>query len=382
MVMMSVPTTSNRTSGRVTPRRVTEAVSGGAATASAAVALLVFLTRPAPAWIVPADPLSGGRVPHRHAVCAGGTVCRAAGPIRHRTRGPHRVRRQARCNRPRGITRDARRARRRTSSADRPSHIALCRGSATGNAGPVPVRARCGRRADGRRSRGPSPLPEQARIRHRHHLGLLSLDRDVEDGRRDLVADEVPELLVEAEGLPPELVQRVLLGVAPQPDPAAEVVHLGEVLNPQGVDRPEQHKSLDLRPDVALAVLLLAGAERVVDDRAEMLEDRLAATADLLECLLGRVVAGQAEGMDGACEAREVPLAVVVATDELVDHDLELVVEELLDRLRQVLVAEDLVAFRVDRLTLPVDDVVELDDALAEVEVEALDAGLGRLDRA
>src|SRR4029079_13321616 len=46
----------------------------------------------------------------------------------------------------------------------------------------------------------------------------------------------------------------------------------------------------------------------------------------------------------------------------------------------QVLVAQDLVAFVVDRLALAVDDVVILDDALAHVEVEALDAALGALD--
>ena len=51
------------------------------------------------------------------------------------------------------------------------------------------------------------------------------------------------------------------------------------------------------------------------------------------------------------------------------------------DRLAQVLVAEDLVALGVDRLALLVDHVVELDDALADVEVEALDPGLGALDR-
>ena len=43
---------------------------------------------------------------------------------------------------------------------------------------------------------------------------------------------------------------------------------------------------------------------------------------------------------------------------------------------------KDLVAFRVDRLALAVDHVVELDDALADVEVEALDARLRALDRA
>ena len=42
---------------------------------------------------------------------------------------------------------------------------------------------------------------------------------------------------------------------------------------------------------------------------------------------------------------------------------------------------EDLVALGVDRLALLVDHVVVLDDALADVEVEALDAALGGLDR-
>src|SRR4029079_6887430 len=42
---------------------------------------------------------------------------------------------------------------------------------------------------------------------------------------------------------------------------------------------------------------------------------------------------------------------------------------------------EDLVPFRVDRLALAVDHVVELDDPLAHVEVEALDPALGALDR-
>src|SRR5688572_28992192 len=66
----------------------------------------------------------------------------------------------------------------------------------------------------------------------------------------------------------------------------------------------------------------------------------------------------------------------------LVDERVDLVVEEPAHGLGQVLVVEDLVAFGVDRLALLVDDVVELDDALADVEVEALDARLGAFDRA
>ena len=55
-------------------------------------------------------------------------------------------------------------------------------------------------------------------------------------------------------------------------------------------------------------------------------------------------------------------------------------VDEVTNGLGQVLVAQDLVALGVDRLALLVDDVVVLDDALADVEVVALDARLGVLD--
>ena len=61
-------------------------------------------------------------------------------------------------------------------------------------------------------------------------------------------------------------------------------------------------------------------------------------------------------------------------------QDLDLRVDEVPHRLGQVLVAQDLVALRVDRLALLVDDVVVLHDALADVEVVALDARLGVLD--
>ena len=73
--------------------------------------------------------------------------------------------------------------------------------------------------------------------------------------------------------------------------------------------------------------------------------------------------------------------AVVRVAEVALDDLLEVLVEERPDRLGQVLVAEDLVALGVDRLALLVDDVVELDDALAHVEVEALDAALRALDR-
>ena len=71
----------------------------------------------------------------------------------------------------------------------------------------------------------------------------------------------------------------------------------------------------------------------------------------------------------------EVPLGLDLA-EVRVDDALELLLDEGQHGLAEVLVVEDLVALGVDPLALLVDDVVVLDDALADVEVVALDAGL------
>ena len=79
-------------------------------------------------------------------------------------------------------------------------------------------------------------------------------------------------------------------------------------------------------------------------------------------------------------EALDVPVVRHLGGQVLVDQDVDLLVQEVAHGVRQVLVVEDLVPLGVDRLALLVDDVVVLDDALAHVEVEALDAGLRALD--
>ena len=161
--------------------------------------------------------------------------------------------------------------------------------------------------------------------------------------------------------------------------PAAHVVDLGQVLHPQRVDRPHQDQPLDRGP-VLLADLGLLGVEPRVGEVAHVLGDRLAA-AEVPQLVGRRALAGQAHLVERVRQPFEVPLVGIVAREVGVDEDVDLLVEERLDGLGQVLVVEDLVALGVDRLALLVDDVVELDDALADVEVEALDAALGGLDR-
>src|SRR4029079_5455753 len=194
------------------------------------------------------------------------------------------------------------------------------------------------------------------------------------------VPDEAAQLLVEPVGLAPELVEWVLLGVAAQPDAAPHVVDLGQVLDPQRVDRPEQDEALDHRP-VLFADLLRLRLELGVRHVEEVLADRVP-TAQVPEVVLARPgLIAKAHRLDRGGETLHPPVVDALAAEVAVDEDPDLVLEEGLDRVAQVLVAEDLVAFLVDRLALAVDDVVVLDDALAHVEVEALDPARGAFDR-
>src|SRR6185503_9689866 len=326
--------------GRVTERR---AGSGCARRAiSAAVALLVLQARSAPAGGVAADLGARRRVARPRLLAA--------------RRGAHR--------RDAGRPRDPR-ARQRPDA-----------GPATAPAGAI----------GGTRSRADRHGPAGALSRSLHREDARRrlrrlLDLDPEDRRRDLVADEAGQLLVQPEGLLPELVERVLLRVAAEADAAAHVVDLGQVLDPQGVDRAEQDEALDgrprLRPDLGLARL-----EHLVGDLLEVVGDR-AGAVELEELLRIRLVLADAHPAELEDEVGDALLGgrVVGPAEMPLDDLVEVVVEEHADRVGQVLVAEDLVALGVDRLALAVDDVVELDHALADVEVEALDAGLGALDR-
>ena len=79
---------------------------------------------------------------------------------------------------------------------------------------------RAPRRAAGRR-RGPAAPAARLCSSGDSPGGGVAGDGDPEDRRRDLVADQVAQLLVELERLAPELVERVLLGVAAQADARA-----------------------------------------------------------------------------------------------------------------------------------------------------------------
>ena len=79
--------------------------------------------------------------------------------------------------------------------------------------------------------------------------------------------------------------QRVALGVRPQADALAQVVHLVEVLAPLAVEHGEQHAALELAHDL-VAELLLAAVVRRLGVGLELLDELVAgqavATAGLL----------------------------------------------------------------------------------------------------
>ena len=111
-----------------------------------------------------------------------------------------------------------------------------------------------------------------------------------------------------------------------------------------------------------------------------MLENLLA-TADVPELVFGRAGSVEAHCLERRGERLHAPVVGRVAGQVIGDERPDVLVEERPDGLAEVLVAKDLVALGVDRLALAVDHVVELDDALAHVEVEALDPALRAFDR-
>ena len=123
---------------------------------------------------------------------------------------------------------------------------------------------------------------------------------------RDAVADEPAQLLVQPERLAPELVERVLLRVAAQADAAAHVVDLGQVLDPQRVDGPQQDDAARPAPSRSAPTSVLAGVEARVGQLEQVLADGLAA-AELPELVGGRALAGRCPSSRARSTGRRCP---------------------------------------------------------------------------
>src|SRR2546428_9229357 len=109
----------------------------------------------------------------------------------------------------------------------------------------VRPRPRCGpavASAAGGRPAARARLSAVLRVARRSLLGLLGLlrraHRDAQDRLRDARRDARRHLLVEGVGFALVRDERILLPVPAQVDALAELLHLGEVLDPMRVDRP------------------------------------------------------------------------------------------------------------------------------------------------
>src|SRR5437667_153648 len=170
-------------------------------------------------------------------------------------------------------------------------------------------------------------------------------------------------LLVGLEGLD--------LPVAAQPDALLQVVHAEEVVLPEGVERLEHDELLevahDRRPELLLAPLV--GLAHLLD------EDVLEPFQTESRPLRLREVEPEVElGEDGVVERLPAPLlrgrvGVAVRRDEVLRQPLGHLEHILLE----VVAPEQVPPARVDDLALLVEDVVVLEEMLADVEVVGLD---------
>src|SRR5687767_5623085 len=238
-----------------------------------------------------------------------------------------------------------------------------------------------------RRARGSRLRAVGGRLRRRGRRlflcrGLLGgLHAHAHDRLRDARADARLHLLVEAVRLVLVCDERVLLPVAAQVDALAELFHGGQVLDPMRVDRAQEHPALDRVHDL-WAELGLALLVRLVDELGGAREEVITAI-EALEGLRRDLPAARQDAVQRGGERREVPLLRVRhRVGDPFGKDGDLGVQVVEDRLAHVALLEDRAAVLVDPVALVVQDVVELERALADVEVPRLDLDLGLGDRA
>ena len=173
--------------------------------------------------------------------------------------------------------------------------------------------------------------------------------------------------------------QRILLGVAAQPDALAHVVHVVEVLAPARVGHLERDPALQVARQllVGLPPLPLAGLVVLDGVVVDHLDKLVAGGGAALE--LGLRDADREDRAQRHPHAVPVPL-LGVAAGVRVDGGPDHVPRPLEHAVADVGALQDLLAASVHLLALLVEDVVVLDDVLAVDEVELLDLLLGALD--
>ena len=177
--------------------------------------------------------------------------------------------------------------------------------------------------------------------------------------------------------------ERVALGHGAQSDALLEVVHLVEVLAPAAVHHRQQHTALELvQPLLAeLLLALLVGELRVGEDLLlELARLEVLLAAHLVDDVLRR----EGDGIGRAQRAPqllEVDVLAGLAGGVRVDGAADDLLDEALDVRIELLALEDARTLLVELPALLGQDVVVLQDVLADLGVAGLDRVLRALDR-
>ena len=160
------------------------------------------------------------------------------------------------------------------------------------------------------------------------------------------------------------------MGIAAQPDAATQIIDLSEVLYPELINAAQDHGAQDARPDLwaELRRLLVERLERSNLNRINQ------------DCIFDNVV--ETLRWLNACASQITPQRFKApitrkARRAVRHHDgARLCAEGILNGEVEIVAVQHAVTFAVDGGALLVDDIVKLNDALADVEVVPLNTRL------
>src|SRR5690606_753125 len=214
--------------------------------------------------------------------------------------------------------------------------------------------------------------------------GTTDLDLEVVEVADRLLLDLAHHRLEHLVPLALVLDERVALGHRTKADAVLQVVHLVEVVAPAAVEHLQHDAALELahRGGPELLLALLVGDLRVGEDLAleSLRGDAALAAGGLGDDLVDRD-ADRVQRLQLGPQGVEVPVLAVTGCRVVVDDRVDRILDEVLDAVGDVVALQDVTAVGVDRLALPVEDVVVLEDVLADLGVARLDLRLRALDR-
>ena len=208
---------------------------------------------------------------------------------------------------------------------------------------------------------------------------VLSLDLYVAEEFHHLVLEVFQQLFKQLEGLALVLLLGVLLGVGAQVNTLAQMIHGGQVLLPQGIEHLQHDLFFDLAH--ARADPLALGIVRCLDFATDLFPQGL-----LMQLIVGLQPLRQRQGngefrLQLFFQARDIPLFLhAQGWDEAVYHIVDDVAANSGNGVRDIVLAQQVVALLVDDLALVIGHIVILQQLLANIEVAPFHLALRLLD--